>query len=210
MLVISSDVNCVATEAKLRFSVRGFDYAPFFKESFMNRKVVAIVVLLSVFLSTLVGCSGDNDNGFKEVASITYTIDGTQKTENSIARMSLGNAEYISEDEYTRANSKYQVTSVGISKALTASSKTVSSIGGFDNSDKGKYIYYRYIAWGSMGFGKVRGRDFDFGFAKYEITSEIGYSYIRVKVVDDDTIIVKNSRGETTYNVSSYSITYFD
>ena len=30
MLVISSsDVNCVATEAKLRFSVRGFGYAPF-------------------------------------------------------------------------------------------------------------------------------------------------------------------------------------
>jgi hypothetical protein len=25
-------VNCVATEAKLRFSVRGFGYAPFFTE----------------------------------------------------------------------------------------------------------------------------------------------------------------------------------
>ena len=31
LLVISlSDVNCVATEAKLRFSVRGFGYAPFY------------------------------------------------------------------------------------------------------------------------------------------------------------------------------------
>ena len=176
----------------------------------MNRRVVAIVVLLSVFLSTLVCCSGDNDNGFKEVASVTYTVDGTKKTENSIARMSLGNAEYSSEDEYTNANSKYQVTSVGISRALTSSSKTVSSIGGFDNSDNGKYIYYRYIAWGSMGWGSVRGKDFDFGFQKYKIISEISYNYIKVKVVDDDTIIIKNSRGETTYNVSSYSITYFD
>lgn len=176
----------------------------------MNRKIIAILILLSVFLGTLVSCGGDNDDGFKEVASVTYTVDGTKKTENSIARMSLGNAEPISEDEYTRANSKYQVNSLGISKTLTASSKTVSSIGGFDNSDKGKYIYYRYIAWGSMGFGRVRGKDFEFGFAKYEITSEIFYSYIKVKVVDDDTIIIKNSRGETTYNVSSYSITYFN
>ena len=174
------------------------------------KKIITFILLFTLTLSTFVGCK--NDDGFKDVVSVTYTVDGQKKTEKSTAYMSLGvpNVEYISEEEYEAADSKYQVSSVGISTSLAPSSKTVSSISGFTNSDKGKYIYYRYVAWGYMGFGRVRGRDFDFGFAKYEITSEIQYNYIQVKVVDDDTIIIRNAKGETTYNVSTYSITYFD
>lgn len=179
-------------------------------ENFMNKKIIAILLLITMFLSMLVGCGSSKDDGFKDVASITYTVDGKKKTEKSVARMYVGKAEPISEDEYLLANPKYQVTSVGISQTLTASSKTVASVCGFDDSDKGNFIYYKYVAWGSMGFGRVRGKDFDYGFSKYEIKSGIFYSYVRVKVVDDDTIIIKNSSGETTYNVSSYSITYFN
>ena len=125
--------------------------------------------------------------------------------------MQLGPAETISEDEYMRASSKYQGSPPNIEKYLTPSEKTISSISGFDNSDKGKYLYIRYLAWGTLHFGResIRGKDFEYGFSKYEIASEIQYRYIKVKIVDDDTIIIKNSQGETTYNVSSYSISYF-
>ena len=169
----------------------------FLKGSFMSKKIIAVVLLMVLLISNLVSC-GDKNDGFEEVASVTYTVDGTKKTENSVARMSLGPAEYVSENEYNRAKSRYKIFSVEISTNLTASSKTVSSIGSINNSDKGKYVYYRYVDWGSVEF------------LKYEITSEIYYDYIKVKVVDDDTIIIKNSSGTTTYNVSSYSITYFN
>lgn len=163
------------------------------------KKIIAFILLFTLTLSTFVGCK--NDDGFKDVVSVTYTVDGQKKTEKSTAYMSLGvpDVEYISEEEYEAADSKYRVSSVGISTALSSSSKTVSSISKFTNSDKGKYVYYRYVVAG----GGV-------AFAKYEITSEIQYNYIQVKVVDDDTIIIRNAKGETTYNVSTYSITYFD
>lgn len=178
---------------------------------YMKIRFFAILILFALLCGVLTSCNDKND-GFTEVASITYTVDGKSKTENSTAVIYLGQMEHITEDEYNRSDSKYQVSSIagGLSTKLTASTKTVSSVWGINNSDKGKYVYYWYVAWGDMGWMKVRGKDYELGFAKCEITSEIRYNYIKVKVVDDDTIIIKNSKGETTYNVSSYSITHFN
>ena len=118
----------------------------YFDGGFM-KKIIAFILLFTLTLSTFVGCK--NDDGFKDVVSVTYTVDGQKKTEKSTAYMSLGvpNVEYISEEEYEAADSKYRVSSVGISTALSSSSKTVSSISKFTNSDKGKYVYYRYVVW---------------------------------------------------------------
>ena len=159
-------------------------------------KCVSLIVIMVLVLNLFIAC-GNKDDGFKTVVSVTYTIDGNKKTENSTAGMELGIAEPSSENEYNRAESKYQVYP-RIRQNLQPSSKTVSSIGLFDNSDKGKFIYYWY---------------FNFNvpvYVKYQIKSDIIYNYIQVKVIDDDTIIIKNSNGETTYNVSSYSIIYFN
>ena len=172
------------------------------------KRIIVFLLSLLVLLSNFVGCKNDS---FVDVASVTYTVEGKKTTESSYAYMSLGSRTVISEEEYMNADSKFKFDSlVNLTQKLMPSYKTVSSILGLDNSDKNKYIYEKFIAWGSPGLGQVRGEDWDYGFVKQQICSEISYNYIKVKVVDDDTIVVKNSSGETTYNVSSYSITYFD
>ncbi len=83
LIVISSDVNCVATESKLRFLVRGFGYASFdfLLNIFMKRrekmkKLLSLIVVLFLFVTTLSSCGrwferfNDND-------------DKTQNTNNS-------------------------------------------------------------------------------------------------------------------------------
>ena len=64
------------------------------------KKIITFILLFALTLSTFVGCK--NDDGFEDVVSVTYTVDGQRKTEKSTAYMSLGvaNIEYISEEEY--------------------------------------------------------------------------------------------------------------
>ena len=176
----------------------------------MKTKILVVFLFVSLILSHFTSCNS-KESEFKEVASITYTVDGKEKTETSSAYMSVGLAERASEEEYNNADPKYQVTQAYIKTPLTQSTKTVSSVLGFDNSDKGKYLYVRELAWGSICFGRnnVRGKDYDYAFYKHEIKSEIYYHYIWVNIVDDDTIVIINSNGKTTYNVSSYRITNF-
>lgn len=178
----------------------------------MRNLIVKSLSLILFFSFVIINLSSCKHIGYKDVVSVTYTVNGKTKTERSSANMLLGARETISESEYANADFKYQFEYIEptIGDLLTPSAKTVTSIDGFTNSDKGKFVYYKYVAWGNKGPGCIIGRDFDYGFSKYEIISDICYNYIKVKVVDDDTIIIRNSKGETTYNVSSYSITYFD
>ena len=62
------------------------------------KKIITFILLFALTLSTFVGCK--NDDGFEDVVSVTYTVDGQKKTEKSTAYMSLGvaNVEYISEE----------------------------------------------------------------------------------------------------------------
>ena len=168
----------------------------------MNKKMTKVIILFVLLLSLINIFSSCQNAGFKDVVSVTYTVDGKTKTQSSTAYMTLGFAKNISKEEYESADSKYKVDFVSASlvETLTPYSKTVTSVDGFTNSDKGKYLYHRGVRFDTNKYT----------YNKYEITSNIHYNYIQVKVVDDDTIIIRDSNGDTTYNVSSYRITYFE
>ena len=69
-------MNCVATEAKLRFSVRGFDYALFIFGGFVMKKIVSAVLLFAILLF-LISCSGQNP-----LDAVNLKLNDTQRCAN--------------------------------------------------------------------------------------------------------------------------------
>ncbi len=163
----------------------------------MIKKFLAIILLTTLSISILSSCKGCKKNDFVEVYSVTFTVDGKKTSKYSSASMDLSLVGFVSKSEYDAVEEKYKISSPNLTESLSPYVKTVSSVCGLNNSDKGKYVYHSYYNMGSVVY------------AVYLITSGINHDYVSVKVIDDDTIIIRSYGSETTYNVSSYSITYF-
>ena len=84
---------------------------------------------------------------------------------------------------------------IGTNYSLEKESDTVISHNGLTEDSVGEF-YYSYD-------------EFTNSFYKREFAG-FKYSYVCVKVLDNDTIKVKTEDTEVTYNVTRYSITYFD
>lgn len=167
----------------------------------MLKRISSCLLLIAVCAAVLLctGCSND----FEKVHSVTYTMDGKTYTVTSTYGISIsGTGEDCSESDYTSAEHKFN--SYDMPKfagyELDKNSETITSFGTLKDSDKGD-IFVVKNTYNNPPVSQTTYKKYTFeGFA---------YSYVYVKVVDDDTIIIKQNGNETTYNVSSYSITKF-
>ena len=99
---------------------------------------------------------------------------------------------------YSGTLSTYRLDDKPRSIYLSRDQKEVDNIQGLNDSHKGEYVYY---------YEQIGRQEYRYYRAKL---LGLYYSYVYVKVVDDDTIVVDSSKGKTTYTVSSYSITEFN
>ena len=159
-------------------------------------KKLSLLLLVILLIGSLAGCSRNDD--FVKVASITYTFEGEKITEKSHAYLGLGEEEEITyEMYYSGTLSTYRLDDKPRFIYLSRDQKEVDNIQGLNDSHKGEYVYY---------YKQTGVREYRYYRAKLV---GLYHSYVYVKVVDDDTIVISSSKGKTTYTVSSYSITEF-
>ena len=130
-------------------------------------------------------------------------MDGKTYTVTSTYGISIsGTGEDCSESDYNSAEHKFNSYDIPkfVGYELDKNSETIASFGTLKDGDKGDVFVVKHT-YNNPPVTQTTYKKYSFeGFT---------YSYVYVKVVDDDTIIIKQNGNETTYNVSSYSITKF-
>lgn len=162
------------------------------------KKLIALCLSLLTLITVccMTGCSKD---GFELVCSVSYTVDGKNKTEYSTWNISYTDEEERHDIEVP-GRLFFESYDISFSGRLSKDSKTISSYGILNEQEIGETFYVRHR--------NINGGSYSYYYKTYKFQG-FSYSYVYVKVVDDDTIIIKHN-GTTTYNVSSYSITYFN
>lgn len=164
------------------------------------RRIVSMCLLLVIAIIPLALSSCSKDD-YQLVWSVTYTMDGKTYTEKSTYGIATKNSgEQCSENLYLNGEHQFVGHIVGEKYELPKDSTTIKSHGSLTEDDIGEYFYVK-----DSYYNPPVSQTW---YWQYEFAG-FGYTYVYVKVVDDDTIIIKKNGTETTYNVSSYSITYF-
>lgn len=159
-------------------------------------KFLSILVCLILCLPMIIACNNDdntdNSDELIQVCSVKYNLNGDWATWNSTYNIS---AEYVSDltyAEYLETDPKYRVTSSWSGTTNINKDRTYHEFP-YEIDD---FLYYPVTSQTCK---------------KIKVTNKY-FSYIYVRVVDSDTIILRRGENgsETTYNVLAYSITYFD
>ena len=151
--------------------------------------------------------SACNNDGFEIVQSITYVTGREKKTETSQVGILTDNWKLtISENQYLEIDEEYRYTyNIPMYINLTKDKKTVTSYYGLTEDDIGETVgYYISEYYGTVSNIHEKRTYFSFTFHGWS------YDYIRVKIIDNTTIVVRKYTVDTTYTVTSFQITYFD
>ena len=133
---------------------------------------------------------------YERVCSISLTTDEENYYEKSTYKISdAGEAVKCTEEEYAASEHKFNEMAVGTHHALHKESSTVISHNGLTEENIGDF-YYSYDSFENCFYKRK--------FAGFE------YTYVYVKIIDENTVTVKINDTETTYHATRYSITYFD
>ncbi len=164
-----------------------------------------IILSLILLMPFSYGCNGD---GFVPVCSITFTTNGEQKTFRSKAERC--DVESITQGEYSAGIStgKEMTSSDWCSRVLDRMhsvpkhyEKGSNAVIAQEGEEIEKTILYEKTA--STLFS-------GYYYSRHTHYNLITYKYILVKIIDSDVLCIKEMSVETTYVVSSYSITYFN
>lgn len=158
-----------------------------------------LVIIIIAFQSFLfIGCSDD----FKPILKMTIITDGVEKNFSSSRSNSYGEPKSITSDEY---DSNRELDENELLKS------TLTLLQAYKKIEKGDFSYkYRepklkgywfYIAYDPLWTSAQ--------YFKREYSYTV-YSFTYAKVVNDTTIKIKTSKGETTYTVSSYTVKWFN
>lgn len=168
------------------------------------KRIVSLFLLFTLAILSLLstGCSIEK---YKLIWSVSYTVDGKTYTEKSTYGIAIKGASMgidCTEEDYLSAEHRFENGPFKFTGyELPQNSTTVQAHGTLTEEDVGEYFYVK-TSYYNPPVSQV-------WYKKYEFAG-FGYHYVYVKVVDDDTIIIKKDGTKTTYNVSSYSLTYFN
>ena len=171
----------------------------------MKRSKIFIFLLLVCLLTMpFTGCANDD---FVTVCKVVYTTRGETKTQASTAFIDYSEPTFITEDEYNESPEGQRITGKASSYNLSPNFTIPKGAEGklsytakpteTDSEKLTRYYKTYHDLAGKWIYAKVKYMGID-------------YSFIQVKVVDSSTIVIKDKKGETTYKVTSYSITYFN
>ena len=172
----------------------------------MRKKIVCFIVITMLCAYSYILCACSND-GFELVYGVEYTTNGSTKSEYSRWRVHYSAATYITKQEYDASPSNQRISSSGSGGRLPKSYK-------IPDEAEGKTLYIVYAKKTSSDNLKryYWARNSIANITQYFEVEEMytTYYYVYVKVIDSTTIVVRNDNGDTTYTVSSYSITKFN
>lgn len=180
------------------------NYGLLVKEIQMIKKIpVVLLTIIAVIISCcVVGCS--NDDGFEVVCSIRYTTNGEIRTDYSTWEKNYTNNKFITEAEYEATPKNKRLINYSLSNKVEKLSETHkidknfkyhTRIKFYEKTNEDDLKRYYWSSWTKK-------------YVECELES-ITYHYILVKIIDNSTITIRTYQNETTYTVSSYSITYF-
>lgn len=164
--------------------------------------------------------TGCNGGGFKVVKSITITTGGyytgfesstkgeAQFKSTSITKEEFDNApddrkyyKDYNKYNYSGFNKKKVVSKISIESAIkSANNKTIYEV--VENELKGSYYEVVILNYG------VKDLEEEIGYTKYEY-EKTTFNFVYVKIKNDTTLVIRSDNAETTYTVTSYSITEF-
>ena len=178
------------------------------------KKRIYVVFFLLIFQILLLGCS--SDGGFKIVKSVTFTTGGQTRTLYSDWWIITGEAQgfwkEISQSEYDAASNKMKLGPYLATSQLTVNSSEIFT-GPMGSLPNGSSLYYPYgLSNSDIGENFFIKTHTLGGYAPHYYKTEfvsIGNSILEIKVIDNDHIIIKRGSGETTYNVTSFSVRNF-
>ena len=159
--------------------------------------------------------TGCNGGGFKVVKSITITTGGyytgfesstkgeVQFKSTSITKEEFDNApddrKFVdAKNEFVKGSIKSKIS---IESAIkSANNKTIYEV--VEDELKGSYYQFNSAYSGLEGIaGKI-------AYTKYEY-EKTTFNFVYVKIKNDTTLVIRSDNAETTYTVTSYSITEF-
>lgn len=166
------------------------------------KKTLPILMLLVFALLPISACS---KNDFEYVSSITITTAGETKTFESYYTESF-HSRVIDETEYKASKEKDRITYEPYSKSSVTKKTDLPP-----KEQMGATTYTKY----NVKEPTIKYRQYLDGFNRFwfyeiEFKGTFEYSYVQVKIIDNTTLIIKDKNGETTYTVTSYSITHLE
>ena len=180
--------------------------------------ILSIILLISA--SALMPACESND-GFEIVAQIDFTTNGEQMTKNSTKiSTALETIRTITENEFAKKYLEYKnqngkvdyhivysdEPNLNPSNILTIKKQVFNEIKPHITSKRVSFLKktesteYYYLATKILG---------DYRAFSYCKLSGQYYSFVLVKIIDNQTIQIADTDGITTYTVSSYKLTYF-
>ena len=162
-------------------------------------KVLAIAYICIICAFSFISCKTDDEFAF--IYSITFTSAGeTKRLDSTVHRVDI--YEKIEKSEYMNAPStQYYLSPDRLPpqhKSGLIKLKELPKNGTTYEVKKNNWNETEYQYW-------------SYGTSYYKSTGEeVTYEYIYLKVIDNETIIIKASNGETTYKVTSYRARYFE
>lgn len=168
----------------------------------MKKTFIVILVFLQFIACSFcfIGCN----NSFKLVKSIKITTNGAEKTFSSSTKpevVFIGSIP-ITEDEFDNApNNRKYVNYAALSKiSINEAIKSAKNSTSYEIVESELEGYYYFACWDQLV------GHFLYSKRKYEKTR---FHFVYVKVKNDTTVVIKRDSTETTYSVTSCSITYF-
>ena len=189
--------------------------------------------MLLLFVSSLlffgfVGCSSsnstantttENSDGFTYVCRIDFRSDGNNTTRYSTSRSIYTIAEEVTENDFYNAAIEKRIDYGNVLEISEEINQAAILTQDYIIPDwlNGESIYIQYITPSDNDIYYVRSfYDVDnaTGESLYHyykaIFSRIEYRYIQVKVINPQSIAIRDSSGETVYTVTQYSIKCFN
>ena len=168
-------------------------------------KYLYLLVVFAFAIFMFAGCG----NGFTEVASVTFTTNGKTRTINSSWYLIHGTYTKVTEEEYNNAKFKTSVLASDDVNVDTLDFYTTDVYSGnIYNINEKPYKPYNITTDNIGEYFYIYAHDFgayNKSYYKTEI-KDVGAHYLKIKVINSTTIIVKLGVNETTYTVTSYSI----
>ncbi len=166
--------------------------------SYFKKIISFILVVFLIFVPFFSACSS---NYWKLVTKITITTSGVEKVFTSSITNHFGSPTQVAVEEFSKYNSTRNLQNNDDKKVEVLSreevSKKTNGATSYSYSEPLLKGYWYYIAYASLSSNI---------FYMKKPYSRTSYSLVYVKVINDTTIKIKTSKGETTYKVTSYSI----
>lgn len=174
----------------------------------MKRLFITILVFFQFIICTL-GFIGCDNNNFKLVKSITITTNGSEKTFSSSTKPDVifkENYRYITKNEFNNAPNSRKYYNDEFKEAVFSKISISDAIKSAKNSTSYEIVESELIGFYYWAYWHTPSGNIYYTKREYEKTSFI---FVYVKIKNNTTVVIKRASTETTYTVTSYSITYF-